>query len=161
MSKANKIMVLANFEHTLTVTCLAIGIPVLIAAAYYAFEIILQPDIDVEIEKSNQVLVWRGGDGRALGDPSQQQRAKAQAIFDSWRNASPSKRSLTAADLVAGKALIGRSRLELVENLGSAASEMTVPPNQLGYDVSGFDGFRWIIVKLDKESVVDAYIKGP
>jgi hypothetical protein len=158
MSKANKIIVLANFERALTVTCLAIGIPILIAVAYFALGIIAPPDIDAEIEKTKKVLSWHGGEGRVLGEPSQEQRARAQAIFDSWRNASPSKRSLGAADLVAGKVLIGRSRLELVENLGSAASEMTVPPNQLGYDVSGFDGFRWIIIKLDNETVVDAYV---
>jgi hypothetical protein len=80
-------------------------------------------------------------------------------MFDSWKNASPSKRSLGAANLDAGKVLIGRSRLDLVENLGSDANEMTVPLNQLGYDLSGIDGFRWMITKLDNESVIDAYLK--
>jgi len=160
MSKTNKIVVLTNIERSLTVTCLAIGIPILIVVAYFASQIIFQPNIDNEIKKSDQVLTWSGGEGRALAAPSPEQRAKANAIFDSWRNASPSERCLGAADLVAGKALIGRSRLDLVENLGSAASQMTVPPNQLGYDVSGIDGFRWMIIKLDNESVVDAYLKG-
>lgn len=160
MSKANKIVALANIEHSLTVTCLAIGIPILIAVAYFASQIIFQPDIEKEIVKSSQVLTWRGGEGRALTEPSPQQRAKAQAIFDSWRNASPSTRCLGAADLVAGKILLGRSRLDLVENLGSASSAMTVPPNQLGYDVSGLEGPRWIIIKLDNEAVVDAFVKG-
>ncbi len=160
MSKANKMIALSNIQHTLTVTCLAVGIPILIAVAYFAGQIIFQPDIEKGILKSSQVLTWHGGEGRAFTEPSPQQRAKAQAIFDSWRNSSPSTRCLGAADLVAGKVLLGRSRLDLVENLGSASSAMTVPPNQLGYDISGLDGARWLIVRLSNESVIDAYIKG-
>ena len=160
MSNATKIVALRNIEHTITVTCLAIGIPVILAVAYFAFGLVSELDVDKKIAKSDLVLTWHAGEGRALTAPTLQQRASAQAILESWRSDSPEKRCTAAADLVAGKALIGRSRLELIENLGSAASAMSVPPNQVAYDISGMAPNRWLIIKLANEQVVDAYIKG-